>query len=94
MLPRKFRNLEALKCHFQHSGHQIITQARLEVLVLHGHPMCNSFVHANSSLLFSDNVNFQNLKLTCSLSLCNKEACYVALSLNFKESFFNYSNLG
>ena len=31
--PRKFWNLEALKCHFQHSGHQIITQARLEIIV-------------------------------------------------------------
>ena len=33
MLPIKFRNLEALKCHFQHSGHQIITQARLEIIL-------------------------------------------------------------
>ena len=33
MLPRKFRNLEALKCHFQHSGHQIIMQACLEIIV-------------------------------------------------------------
>ena len=31
--PRKFRNLEALKCHFQHSGNQIITQTRLEIIV-------------------------------------------------------------
>ena len=31
--PRKFRNLEALKCYFQHSGNQIITQARLEIIV-------------------------------------------------------------
>ena len=31
--PRKFRNLEALKCLFQHSWHQIITQAHLEFTV-------------------------------------------------------------
>ena len=30
--PENFE-LGALKCHFQHSGHQIITQARLEIIV-------------------------------------------------------------
>ena len=71
----KFRNLEALKCHFQHSGHQITRKHVWKLLCLHGHPMLNKCKKNHSSIAF--------LNTGQTILRTKRERCICSVQLHF-----------